>query len=130
MYTAEEATGASIDLVYAFSSKSDITHAFFTPATPAEFLSGVTIPSGAGNSKLVRVYNLQDRQLSNLNNAKFVDDLDFQQMDFSGSTGYALRLGEQYGVWVETADGQYRAYVYVNKVASNTMTISVKRYRL
>ena len=131
IYTAEEAAGAgNIDLVYAFSSKSDITHAFFTPTAPTEFLSGVTMPAGAGNSKLVRVYNLQDRQLSDLNNAKFIDDLEFQQIDFSGAVGYALRMGEQYGVWVETADGKYRAYVYVNKVASNTMTISVKRYRI
>ena len=54
----------------------------------------------------------------------------FQQKDFSGAQSYALRMGEQYGAWVETADGKYRAYVYVNSVAANKMTISVKRYKM
>lgn len=133
IYSADEVSNASvaanIDLVYAYSTLADVNHAFFTPAAPAELRPGVTIPSGvSANSKLVRVYNLQDRQLSDLNNAKFIDDLDFEKMDFSGSMTYALRMGEQYGVWVETADGKYRAYVYVKSVAANKMTISVKRY--
>ena len=120
-----------MDLVYHFSAKEDISHSLLTPAAPAELRDGATIPSGmSGNARLVRVYNLQDRQLSDLNNAKFIDDLDFQQKDFSGATDYALRLGEQYGVWVETADGKYRAYVYVNSVSSGSMKISVKRYAL
>lgn len=133
VYSASEAGGAAadIDLIYTHSTKGDIAHAFLTPAAPAELRDGAVIPSGVtNNSKLVRVYNLQDRQLSNLNNAKFIDDLDFQKMDFSGSTSYALRLGEQYGVWVETADGKYRAYVYVNSVTSTSMKISVKRYQM
>ena len=132
VYSAAEAAGAAanIDLIYNYSTKEDIAHSFLTPAAPSDLRDGMTIPSGVtNNSKLVRVYNLQDRQLSNLNNAKFIDDLDFQQMDFSGATNYALRMGEQYGVWVETADGKYRAYVYVNSVAANKMTISVKRYQ-
>ena len=133
VYSAEEVSNASvaasIDLVYVYSTLADVNHAFFTPAAPADLHPGVTIPSAiTGNSKLVRVYNLQDRQLSNLNNAKFIDDLDFVQKDFTGYTNYALRMGEQYGVWVETADAKYRAYVYVNSVAANIMTISVKRY--
>ncbi len=131
--SASEAGGAAadIDLIYNHSAKKDIAHAFLTPAAPAELRDGAAIPSGVtNNSKLVRVYNLQDRQLSNLNNAKFIDDLDFQKMDFSGATGYVLILGEQYGVWVETADGKYRAYVYINSVTSNSMKISVKRYRM
>ncbi len=131
VYTAEEASSASdIDLAYVYSSLGDITHAFFTPAAPADLHPGVTLPSGMANSKLVRVYNLQDRQLSDLNNAKYIDDLDFQQKDFSGAQSYALRMGEQYGAWVETADGKYRAYIYVNSVAANKMTISVKRYKM
>ena len=56
--------------------------------------------------------------------------MDFQQKDFSGAQSYALRMGEQYGAWVETADGKYRAYIYVNSVAANKMTISVKRYKM
>jgi hypothetical protein len=57
----------------------------------------------------------------------------FRQCHFFAGVGtwsYALRMGEQYGVWVETADGKYRAYVYVNSVAANKMTISVKRYKM
>ena len=135
VYSAEEVSNASvaanIDLMYVFSSLADVTHAFFTPAAPADLHPGVTLPSGmTGNAKIMRVYSLQDRQLSDLNNAKFIDDLDFVQKDFTGSSSYALRMTAEYGIWIETADGKYRAYVYVNSVAANKMTISVKRYQM
>ena len=38
----------------------------------------------------------------------------------------------EYGAWVETADGKYRAYIFVNKVdnTKKEMTVSIKRYTM
>ncbi|HCC51900.1 MAG TPA: hypothetical protein DEQ30_07455, partial [Porphyromonadaceae bacterium] len=33
-------------------------------------------------------------------------------------------------LWVETADGQYRAFIFINTTATNTVTISAKRYKM
>jgi hypothetical protein len=35
------------------------------------------------------------------------------------------------GAWIETADGKYRAYIYINSVnAAGTAVISIKRYAM
>lgn len=43
-----------------------------------------------------------------------------------------INIIEKGGAWMETADGKYRAYVYVNTAASNKggMTISLKRLKM
>ena len=43
---------------------------------------------------------------------------------------YILGLKEEAGAWVETADGKYRAYVYINKASASEVTVSVKRYKM
>ena len=41
---------------------------------------------------------------------------------------YELGLKEESGVWVETGDGKYRAFVYVNQAPTGEMIVSAKRY--
>jgi hypothetical protein len=59
-----------------------------------------------------------------------VDDLDFEELNMSDAPNWALNLRAESGAWVETSDGKYRAYIYVNSVnnGAKTMTISIKRY--
>jgi hypothetical protein len=45
-----------------------------------------------------------------------VDDLDFEKLNISDAPNWALNLRAESGAWVETADGKYRAYIYVNSV--------------
>ena len=79
---------------------------------------------------MIKVYGLQDRQLSDLQYSKFIDDLDFETIDMSKCTNYILGLKEEAGAWVETADGNYRAYVNINKASASEVTVSVKRYKM
>ena len=53
-------------------------------------------------------------------------------MNFSSAANFIINIKKDAGTWVETADGIYRAFIYVNKVdnAKKTMTISVKRLRM
>ena len=77
-----------------------------------------SLPVFVNNTKMIKVYGLQDRQLSDLQYSKFIDDLDFETIDMSKCTNYILGLKEEAGAWVETADGKYRAYVYINKASA------------
>ena len=100
-------------------------------SSPKEDMGGTELPSGfVNNTKMIKVYGLQDRQLSDLQYSKFIDDLDFETIDMSKCTNYILGLKEEAGAWVETADGKYRAYVYINKASASEVTVSVKRYKM
>lgn len=134
IYSAEEVQNnpsllEKIDLMYAYSKKGDISHAIYTATSPVEYMDGVSLPTGfVNNTKLIKMFGLQDRQLADLKYNVYVDDLDFQTLDMDNTINYLLGMKEESGIWVETADGKYRAYVYVNKAPGTDMTISVKRY--
>lgn len=123
-----------IDLVYLYRSIAGITfsHALVSPAN-TEYLPDVTLPSGLGNStKEIKAWGLRDQQLARLQYGIFIDDVDFQQIDFSTAPNYAINMKTESGLWVETQDGKYRAYVFVNKVdnTKKEMTLSIKRYQM
>ena len=136
-YSATDAAAKAgkIDLVYLYRSISGITfaHALASPAASSEYLPGVTLPAGVTNStKFLKVYGLRDRQLARLQYGIYVDDLDFETIDFTNAPNYGLNLKVESGAWVETADGKYRAYIFVNNVdnTKKQMTISIKRYQM
>ena len=128
------ANPSKVDLVYLYRSYTTVTflHALVSPAN-AEYLPGVTLPSGASNATpFWKVYGLRDQQLARLQYGIYVDDLDFTEKDFTGAPNYGINMKAESGAWVETADGTYRAYIFVNKVdnTKKEMTISVKRYKI
>ena len=131
---ASAATNAGkVDLVYLYrATPTTFTHALVSPGADAAYLPGVTLPSGVNRStKLRKVFNLQDRNLSNLQYGIYVDDIDFTQLDMVDMPNYALGLRAEAGVWVETTDKKYRAYIYVNSInAAGTAVISILRYTL
>lgn len=127
------ANAAKIDLVYLHRAITGITfnHALVAPAAPADYRPDITLPNGVNNNvKISRTWALRDKQLSNLQYGIYVDDLDLQQLNIADAPNWALNLRAESGAWVETADGKYRAYIYVNSVnnGAKTMTISIKRY--
>lgn len=128
---ADPALASKVDIVYAYHSSPDLSHAFYTVGSPEAYRPGVIFPSGFTNqTKMIKEYGLRDRQLSNLQYSHFIDDLDFREIRMDGATNYILILKEESGAWVETSDGRYRAFVYVNSVTANGMTVSVKRYKM
>lgn len=131
--TAAATNAGKIDLVYLYrATPTTFTHALVSPGADAAYLPGVTLPSGVNRStKLRKVFNLQDRNLSNLQYGIYVDDIDFTQLDMADMPNYALGLRAEAGVWVETTDKKYRAYIFVNSInAAGTAVISIMRYTL
>jgi hypothetical protein len=133
--TAAAANPGKIDLVYLYRVITGITfaHALVSPAASPDYLPGVNLPTGVNNSTpMVKTWALNDQNLARLQYGIFIDDADFLQKDFINAPNYAINLKAQAGAWVETADGKYRAYIYVNTVnnATKTMTVSIKRYQM
>ena len=131
--TAAATNAGKVDLVYLYrATPTTFTHALVSPGADAAYLPGVTLPSGVNRStKLRKVFNLQDRNLSNLQYGIYVDDIDFTQLDMVDMPNYALGLRAEAGVWVETTDKKYRAYIFVNSInAAGTAVISIMRYAL
>ena len=80
---------------------------------------------------MIKVFNLQDFNLAQLQYGIYIDDLDFQQQNFATAPNFGINLKQEAGVWVETADGKYRAYIYINSVTTaGTALISIKRLAL
>lgn len=133
VYDAAQAAAnpEKIDLVYEYRniSGASFNHALVAPAA-SEYLTDITLPQGVNNnSKLIRVFGLQDRDLSQLQYALYVDDVDLIKKDFSTAPNFALDMKVDYGLWVETADKKYRAYVYINSVnnGGKSAVVSIKR---
>lgn len=138
--TVYNAAGAAanpgkIDLVYVYRTLTNVTynHSLVSPAADPSYLPGVTLPAGVNRStKEIKVFNLQDYNLARLQYGIYIDDLDFQKLDMSSAPNFAINLKQDAGVWVETADGKYRAYIYMNSVNNTTKSavISMKRYAM
>ncbi|MEO5684641.1 MAG: DUF4466 family protein [Chitinophagaceae bacterium] len=129
------ANAAKIDLVYLYRNLTTSTfgHALVSPAADTAYLPGITLPAGVNRStKEQKIFNMQDYNLARLQyGGIFIDDIDFQKLDLTGQPNFAINLKAEAGVWVETADGKYRAYIYINSVNANgSAVISMKRYAL
>lgn len=128
------ANADKIDLVYLYRAITGITflHALVSPAN-SEYLPGVTLPAGVTKStKVSKAWAVRDFNLARLQYGVYIDDVDFDVIDLKDAPNYAINTKAEAGVWVETADGKYRAYVYVNKVdnTAKTMTVSIKRLQV
>ncbi len=137
VYNATSAVGVAgkIDLVYLFrTTPSAFLHGLVSPAADPIYLPGVTLPAGVNrSSKVRREFGVQDRNLANLQFGIYVDDRDFQEIQLANSPNYAIGLRAEASTWVETADGKYRAYIYVNAVSTasgGSAVISILRYAL
>ena len=130
------ANASKIDLIYLYRTPANKTfaHALVAPAADTQYLPGVVLPAGMNrNTKILKVFNLQDHQLAPYDQPGiYVDDVDFQQLNMTTAPNFAINLKAEAGVWVETADGKWRAYIFVNSVdnTKKTAVISMKRYQV
>ena len=94
-------------------------------------MPGVTLPAGVkNNTKLIKAWTVRDQQLARLQYGVFVDDLDLIQKDFADAHDFAVNVRNEGGLWVETADKKYRAYVYINSSTDATKELKISMKRL
>lgn len=145
-YTEEEVISGSlfskIDFIYAYAPKKtvgsnsyDYKHAFFSPSAEQYYPDGYVLPSGIERKKTLMDKKLYvwDGQLKNdVNTAIYVDDMDLKSQTFENSADYVLDLRSDGGVFMQTSDGRYVAYVYINSLNNDNKSavIGIKRLRI
>ena len=132
-----------IDLVYLYRNYNVDTvafnHAFVAPAADAQkYLPGVTLPAGVNRDTRIRDVGIKDAHLARLHlknppeaqPAIYIDDIDLRDMDMSNMPDWALDIATNDGMFIETQDGKYKAYIYANEMKKGRAggTISMKRY--
>lgn len=134
MYNATFATANpdKIDLVYLYRAPTNVTylHSLVAPTADPIYLPTFTMPTALKNkTKIVKAFTVRDQQLARLQFGVFVDDVDLRTKDFTDAPDFAINMRAEGGIWVQTADGKYNAYIYVNSVNNTTkeMRISIKR---
>lgn len=123
-----------IDLIYIYRLLNGVkfNHALISPSN-TEYRLNMNIPTELTNkSSLWKVYGLRDRHLARLQYGIYVDDIDFEKMNFDNAPDFGIDLKKESGIWIETADKKYKAYIYINNVdnENKSMTISIKRYTI
>lgn len=136
-YTAAEAaaTPQKVDLVYLYRAMTNVVfgHALVAPSADPMYLPGISLPAGVSNrTKIVKAWTIRDQQLSRLQYGVFVDDIDLREKTFVDAPDFAINVRNEGGIWVETADGQYKAYVYINAIdpTGKKITLSIKRLKI
>jgi hypothetical protein len=124
-----------IDLVYLYRAMPTVTfaHSLVSPGANPEYLPGVTLPANVNRrTKISKVWDLRDFNLARLQYGIYIDDVDFVQRDLSAAPDYAINLKKEAGAWVETADGKYRGYIFINLTddKNKLAVISIKRYTM
>lgn len=139
VYTLEEAMQHpdKIDLCYLWRNKInegvEFGHTFAAPAASREWLDDLEVPASMNRDvKLRKEWGMIDAHLvDEPDNGTYIDDIDFETIRLDGMPDYAVNMKEKGGMWIETADGHYRAYIYINSLKSTSGgTISIKRYNM
>lgn len=139
VYTLEQAREIpeKIDLVYLWRNKInegvEFGHTFASPAADREWLDNLEVPDNMTRDvKLRKEWGVIDAHLTDEpDNGTYIDDIDFETIVLDGMPNYALNMKEKGGMWIETADGRFRAFIYLNNMKSTSGgTISIKRYNI
>lgn len=134
-----------IDLVYLYRNYTadsvSFNHAFVSPIADAtKYLPGITLPTGLNRDTKIRKGGVLDAHLGRLHlknpaeaqPAIFIDDIDLRDMDMTNVPNWALDIKTNDGMWIETQDGKYKAYIFANEMKKGRTggTISMKRYTM
>lgn len=132
-----------IDLVYLYKNYNTdsvpFNHSFVAPAADAKkYLPGITLPAGVNRNTKIRDVGIKDAHLARLHlktpaeaqPALYIDDIDLRNIDMSNMPNWALDIITNDGMWIETQDGKYKAYIFANEMRKGRAggTISMKRY--
>ena len=123
-----------IDLIYGYDALTPegfiYGHALFSPGSDEEYLNGRTVPAAfrKNKTKIEKYVFILDMQLSGAVPATYVDDIDFETLDLSHALDYILGIKNNNSAFIESEDGKYRAYIFVNSARSRRLTFGIKRY--
>ena len=138
-YTLAEAQliPEKIDLCYLWRNKKskgvEFGHTFAAPVADREWLDDLNVPTTMTRNLMLRKeWGIIDGHLTDEPDyGTYIDDIDFETIKLQGMPNYCINMKEKGGMWIETGDGKYRAYIYINSLKSiSGGVISIKRYNM
>lgn len=153
VYTYDEVVSQNkkVDLIYAYravptdsspsgsGSTGGLNKCFMSPTSEAisriAELNDVVLPPEERNTKLRESAHAKDEVIEKTKWHLYITDEDFAAMDFSkaGYSNLVTNFVTAYNcIWIETADGKYRAWMWVNTPAGagDAITFGMKRYKM
>ena len=154
VYTYDEvvAGGKNVDVMYTYkavktptspsgnSSIGGLNKCFMSPTEEAinrvEELKTLQLPPVQRNTKLRESAHAKDEVIEQSKWHLYITDEDFVALDFDrmGYSNLVTNFVTEYNcIWIETEDGKYRAWIWVNTPSSDTtdaITFGMKRYKM
>lgn len=153
VYTYDEviAGNKTVDVVYAYravptdsspggeGSTGGLNKCFMSPTSEAinriKELRDVKLPPVERNTKLRESAHAKDEVIEHSKWHLYITDRDFAEMDFqrAGYSNLVTNFVTAYNcIWIETEDGKYRAWMWVNTPAGggDAITFGMKRYAM
>ncbi|MDR1526739.1 MAG: DUF4466 family protein [Dysgonamonadaceae bacterium] len=125
-----------IDFIYIHQAKLDnfdYGHAFVSPGTDPKYIATPNVIPGnwtKNSTRMEKRADVRDAQLKGSIPNVYIDDIDFQTLQLDQAYDFVLNFAADEGAFMKTANGKYAAYVYINRLATGTVTVSIKRYPL
>lgn len=142
-YTLEEVISGNlmdrIDFIYAFDATKTVgeneytyKHAIFAPGASYYYPDDFSLPANWPTKETLmdkKLYVWDGQLKDDEHTAIYVDDADLKAATFENSACGILDLRAEGGVFMQTADGKYTAYIYINSLddQSKTMVMGIKR---
>jgi hypothetical protein len=125
-----------IDLIYIYDALNPdgfvYGHALVSPGSDEKYFNEVNVPADFRiNSTLIekKAY-LWDNHFTAEVPTVYVDDIDLETLDLSGAADFVLGITSKNSVFIETADGRYHAYLYINNARGGELTFGIKRLEI
>lgn len=125
-----------IDLIYIYDALNPegykYGHALVSPGSDERYFNEVNVPASfrTNKTKIEKRAYLWDSHFTGEVPAVYVDDIDLETLDLTGAADFTLGITKRTSAFLETADGRYRAYIYVNNARSSTLTFGIKRLEI
>lgn len=125
-----------IDLIYIYDALNPegfkYGHALVSPGSDERYFNELNVPSSfrINKTKIEKKAYLWDSHFTGEVPTVYVDDIDLETLDLTDATDFILGISKRTSAFLETADGRYRAYIYVNNARSSTLTFGIKRIEI
>jgi hypothetical protein len=125
-----------IDLIYIYDALNPegflYGHALVSPGADERYFNEVNVPASfrINNTLIEKQAYLWDSHFTGEVPSVYVDDIDLETYDLTGAADFVIGITTKNSAFMETADGRYHAYIYINEARGGNLTFGMKRLEI